>query len=144
MYIYTCTCHKNTLWILPLSFLSFSLPPSLLSLSLSFSSLFPQLIDMMGPLLKRPVIHNNFKGKYPVLVRMVNEELDAIKTVYDSQLSLAQSPSGPHVHKNMPKVAGVLRWSQELRERTNLAVEKLRDIEHGYACVCVCVCASHV
>lgn len=87
---------------------------------------------MMGSLLKRPIIHNNFKGKYPLLVKMVNEELDSIKSIYDQQLSLAQSPSGAHIHKNMPKVAGVLRWSQELRERTNLAVERLRDIDHGY------------
>ena len=63
---------------------------------------------------------------------MVNEELDSIKSIYDQQLSLAQSPSGAHVHKNMLKVAGVLRWSQELEEQTNLVAERLKDIDHGY------------
>lgn len=86
---------------------------------------------MMGSLLQRPVIDNNFKFKYSVLVEMVNKELDAIKILFDTQLALTQTPAGPHVHKNMPRVGGVLRWSQELRERTNLAVDRLKGVNHG-------------
>lgn len=87
---------------------------------------------MMGSLIQRPVIHNNFQHKYPILLDMINEELDAIKKLFDHQVAMAQAPSGPIIHKNMPKVAGILRWSQELRERSQLSVEKLRTINHGY------------
>jgi dynein heavy chain len=88
-----------------------------------------KLIDMMGTLLHRPLVHENFKIKYPLLVKMVNEELDVIKKLYNHQISLSQTANGIHVHKNMPKVAGTLRWSQELKERTKLTVDKLRSLD---------------
>ena len=86
---------------------------------------------MMGTLIERPAIHNNFRHKYPVLFSMCDQELDVVKRLYDQQLVLMNSPSGPAVHKNMPPVAGVLRWSQELRERIQLVIGKLRTINHG-------------
>lgn len=86
---------------------------------------------MMGTLIHRPLVDINFKVKYPILVDMVNDELDLVKKVFDRQLAQAQTPSGPIIHKNMPKVAGLLRWSNELRERSQSAVTKLRALNHG-------------
>ena len=86
---------------------------------------------MMGTLIERPAIHNNFRHKYPVLLAMCDQELDVVKRLYDQQLALMNGSSGPSVHKNMPPVAGVLRWSQELRERIQLVIGKLRNINHG-------------
>ena len=86
---------------------------------------------MMGTIIHRPLVDSNFKIKYPILVDMVNDELDSIKKVFDHQLTLSQTPAGPHIHKNMPKVAGALRWSQELKERTNLSATRLKTLNHG-------------
>ena len=109
-----------------------------------------QLIDMIGSLLDRSVIHKNFQHKYPILVNMCNNELNSVKKLFDQQLALSKTASGPVINKNMPRVAGVLRWSQELKERIQLPMEKLKTIEHGfvihahyactYTCACTCTC----
>ena len=87
---------------------------------------------MIGSLLDRSVIHKNFQHKYPILVNMCNNELNSVKKLFDQQLALSKTASGPVVNKNMPRVAGVLRWSQELKERIQLPMEKLKTIEHGF------------
>ncbi len=86
---------------------------------------------MMGTLLFRPIIQEKFKHKYPILTRMVEEDLDGVKRLYDIQMGLVET-TGPYLNKNMPHVAGLLRWSQELRERVQSSVEKLRTLNHGY------------
>ena len=86
---------------------------------------------MMGTLIERPLIANNFKHKYPILLNMCNEELDLIKRMFDKQMALMNTSSGPVVHKNMPRVAGLLRWSQELSERMGLMMSKVKSLNHG-------------
>ena len=39
--------------------------------------------------------------------------------------------SGPMLHKNMPRVAGMLKWCQELRDRVNSSLDKLRSLDKG-------------
>ena len=62
---------------------------------------------------------------------------------------------GPCINKNMPPVAGLMRWSQEFRERIEGVMVKIRTLNHGYAltplvnmqsCVTVinCACKSCV
>ena len=85
---------------------------------------------MMGTLLERPIIRENFKYKSALLLEMVNKEMDAVKKLFDYQLSLAQT-TGPVINKNMPRVAGVLKWCQEIRERVHLSIDKLRAVNHG-------------
>ena len=91
-----------------------------------------KLFEMMGPLLERPIIHEDFKHKYSILLSMYNQELEQAKIIFDDQMKAAQSPSGPVINKNMPPVAGALKWAQELRERIGWGMEKLRAINHGY------------
>ena len=62
---------------------------------------------------------------------MYNMELDEAKKIYDRQLALRHSPAGPAINKNMPSVAGLLKWSLELRERVEGHMEKLRAVNHG-------------
>ena len=85
---------------------------------------------MMGTLLERPIIREKFEHKYLILLQMVNQEMDAVKKLFDNQLSLAQT-TGPVINKNMPRVAGVLKWCQEIRERVHLSIDKLRAVNHG-------------
>lgn len=90
-----------------------------------------KLFEMMGPLLERPIIERDFCKKYPILLSMYSEELDRAKAIYDRQMEAVQSPSGPVINKNMPRVAGLLKWTQELTERIGNSMEKLKNINHG-------------
>ena len=90
-----------------------------------------KLLEMMGNLLERPLIHKDFQYKYPLLLTMYNQELDDAKKIYDRQLGLKHTPAGPAINKNMPSVAGLLKWSQELRERVDSHMEKMKKVNHG-------------
>ncbi len=87
---------------------------------------------MVGSLLERPAIDQKFQNQYTVLVDMCDKGLSEVKRLFDVQMVRAKSPSGPAVNKNMPPTAGALRWCQELKERAQLSLEKLKRIEHGY------------
>ena len=86
---------------------------------------------MLGTLLERPLISRDFQNKYPKLISMYNLELDEAKLIFDRQLLLTQSPEGPVINKNMPYVAGLLKWSKELRDRVDSGMSKLKTINHG-------------
>ena len=99
-----------------------------------FSVVFPfslQLIEMMGSLIERPLIHKDFQHNYSTLIQMLNEELDCAKLIYDQQLALAKTPAGPMLNKNMPRVAGILRWAKELQDRVDSGMEKMSTLNHG-------------
>lgn len=86
-----------------------------------------KLIDIFGSLLDRPMINSDFESKYPMLLKMVEVELDKAKIVFDNKMALEvenndQLASG----KNMPVVAGTLRWAQQLRLRYQTPVNSLK------------------
>ena len=90
-----------------------------------------KLFEMLGSLVERPLIHRDFRYKYPVLLELVSQDLDSAKLIFDHQMELMKSPEGPVINKNMPHIAGLLRWSQELRERVDQYIEKLKIVNHG-------------
>ena len=90
-----------------------------------------KLFEMMGPLLERPLIQRDFHFKYPIVLSMYSEELDQAKVIFDRQMEAIQSVSGPVINKNMPRVAGLLTWTHELKERIGGGMEKLKQINHG-------------
>ena len=85
----------------------------------------------MGSLIDRPLIHKDFQHNYSSLVHMYNNELDCAKMIFDQQLDKAQTPTGPTLNKNMPQVAGILKWAKELRDRVDYGMEKLKNLNHG-------------
>ena len=90
-----------------------------------------KLIEMLGSLLERPLVSCDFQPKYAKLLTMFNKELDNAKTVFDNQVLLLDSPTGPVVNKNMPHVAGVTGWCRQLRERVEGSMTRLKTINHG-------------
>jgi dynein heavy chain len=50
-----------------------------------------QLLEMMGLLIERPLVHRDFQAKYPLLLSMYNQELDHSKAIFNQQLALNRS-----------------------------------------------------
>ena len=86
----------------------------------------------MGSLLDRPLIKADFEEKYPILVSMMNKELDTAKEIYDQQVATKGSHGKVPIHKNMPTVTGALKWAQELRERISSPMSSFKHLEHPY------------
>ena len=80
----------------------------------------------------RPLIHADFEYKYPIMLKMYEEELDEAKIIFDTQMLVSNEEETPPINKNMPHVAGALKWSQELRDRITKPMQALKlSVNHG-------------
>ncbi|CAF94150.1 unnamed protein product, partial [Tetraodon nigroviridis] len=99
-----------------------------------------KVLDMFGSLLERPLVAAYAMTQYPCLVTMFDEELDCCMLIYDTHLQTSQelvmvinSLCSALVNKNMPAVAGGLRWAQELQQRIQTPFSKFRHL--SYPCL---------
>ncbi|NXY46192.1 DYH9 protein, partial [Ceuthmochares aereus] len=97
-----------------------------------------KLLCMFGSLLERPIIAADAAGKYSVLISMFSSALDQAKLIYSRHIQAELELGSAPVHKNMPPVAGALRWAQELRAEIQVPFDHLRRITH----LCVSVLAK--
>ncbi|XP_074871093.1 dynein axonemal heavy chain 9 [Carettochelys insculpta] len=91
-----------------------------------------KLLDMFGSLLERPAMAASVSNKYPRLVAMFDRDLDDAKLIYLRHIQEEKELGCPAVHRNMPLVAGALRWAQELRDRVQVPFHHVRRIAHPY------------
>ncbi|XP_015241536.1 PREDICTED: dynein heavy chain 11, axonemal-like isoform X3 [Cyprinodon variegatus] len=83
--------------------------------SKSLTSAF-KLLKIFGSLLERPRLQKLFSTDYNTLLAMLNQEIDHCQVSLDQHREGLQSDCAV-LGKNMPSVAGNLKWSQELRSR---------------------------
>ena len=76
----------------------------------------------------RIYVHAYFVYVLQRLLELYSKDLQEVKLIFDDQIALSQTPSGPLLNKNMPRVAGSLKWSQQLKERVKGGMEKLRAV----------------
>jgi len=89
-----------------------------------------QLIEILGGLLDRPLIRHDFNDHYTEIIQMMDDELNAVKQLYDEHMNSISETGVMPLHKNMPPVAGRLQWVQEMRQRISLPMASFRRIEH--------------
>ncbi|KAL6475225.1 hypothetical protein MHYP_G00162650 [Metynnis hypsauchen] len=89
-----------------------------------------KVLDMFGSLLERPLIGADAQKKYPALITMFDKELDCCKTLYKRHMQSDEELGYTHVNKNMPVVAGGLKWAQQLQERIQIPYNNFRYISH--------------
>ena len=84
------------------------------------------MVDIFGSLLDRPLINDDFKSRYPCLMKMIEEDLDEVKKIFDNRVSEETETGLVSVNKNMPTVAGALKWAQELRNRLKTPLNNMK------------------
>ncbi|XP_008068583.1 dynein heavy chain 17, axonemal [Carlito syrichta] len=89
-----------------------------------------KFLYMCGGLLERPLILAEVVPRYSGMLEMFDAELDNAKILYDAQMAASAEGNIPPIHKNMPPVAGQLKWSLELQERLEVSMNHLKHIEH--------------
>lgn len=62
-------------------------------------------------------------------MEMYSQDLDAAKVILDNQIASSETLVGPFLNKNMPKVAGSLQWSQQLRARVEGVMKRLMSLD---------------
>ncbi|KAE8291050.1 Dynein heavy chain 11, axonemal Axonemal beta dynein heavy chain 11 Ciliary dynein heavy chain 11 [Larimichthys crocea] len=88
-----------------------------------------KLLKIFSTLLERPRIHQLFSPNYSVLLTMFNQEVDHCQFILDQHRDGLQSGCAV-LGKNMPSVAGNLKWSQELRNRILTDRSNLCQLAH--------------
>ena len=83
-----------------------------------------KLLAISGTLIERPVIKEDFDGKYKVLLNQFDLELNQAKSIFD------ESHLDPPLHKNQPPTAGRLKWANELLRRIQEPRERFNLIDH--------------
>ncbi|KAI8492613.1 Dynein heavy chain 9, axonemal, partial [Branchiostoma belcheri] len=90
-----------------------------------------KLLDIFGSLLERPIITEDTNSRYPTILSMYDRDLDTAKQMYDRYMTEEKANGGiPPVHKNMPPIAGALKWTQELRDRITQPMSNLKNLNH--------------
>ncbi|XP_070082664.1 dynein axonemal heavy chain 9 isoform X4 [Equus caballus] len=89
-----------------------------------------KLLDVAGNLLERPLVAQDASDKYLVLIQMFNQDLDTVRIIYSQHVQEEAELGFSSVHKNMPAVAGGLRWAQELRQRIQGPFDNFRRMTH--------------
>ncbi|KAF6093353.1 dynein axonemal heavy chain 9 [Phyllostomus discolor] len=89
-----------------------------------------KLLDIAGNLLERPLVARDVSDKYLVLIQMFNQELDTVRIIYGQHVQEKAELGFSAVHKNMPSVAGGLRWAQELRQRIEGPFNNFERVTH--------------
>ncbi|XP_034427399.1 dynein heavy chain 9, axonemal [Hippoglossus hippoglossus] len=87
-----------------------------------------KVVDMFGSLLERPLVAADAVSRYPLLVTVFEKELNSCKLIYDKHIQLTEELGSPVVSKNMPPVAGGLRWAQSLQNRIQTQFSKFRHL----------------
>lgn len=89
------------------------------------------MLNMFGFFIKRPLIKEEMFEKYAIMVDMANRDLDDIKLIFDAHLNETEERGGfPYINKNMPLVAGELKWALEVTERMEVTMKYFRSFEH--------------
>lgn len=90
-----------------------------------------QLVHMFASVLERPLIRAEASPCYLALLGMFEAELESVKLLYETRFVTPPPPGGaPALHKNMPPVAGQLKWSLELQQRLEEPHKELLAIKH--------------
>uniref|UniRef100_A0A8B9NIU4 Dynein axonemal heavy chain 17 n=1 Tax=Accipiter nisus TaxID=211598 RepID=A0A8B9NIU4_9AVES len=90
-----------------------------------------KLVHMFASLLERPLIKAEVSPYYSALLGMFKAELENVKVLYDAQTASPPLHRGsPAINKNMPPVAGQLKWALELQQRLEGPHRDLFAISH--------------
>ncbi|XP_049809049.1 dynein beta chain, ciliary [Schistocerca nitens] len=89
-----------------------------------------KLVEIVGSVLDRPLIKQEFTGKYDAIVDMLDAEVTTSEELYEEQMGQLQRWGFMQVDKCMSPVAGALRWSDMLRKRISAPVNSFVALQH--------------
>ncbi|XP_045527512.1 dynein beta chain, ciliary-like [Pieris brassicae] len=85
---------------------------------------FFKFFQIIGDLFHRNIIKNELKPKLSRLVDFMHSNLDAVKEIFDEEMSkLTKGPERPMVDNYLPPVGGMLWWVYKLRRRIQTPME---------------------
>ena len=89
-----------------------------------------KLLQIFGNLIQRNLIAQELSDRMPVLVTMLNQEMDECKVIYTKQMNRISKKGKALVDRNMPAMTGQLKWATELKAKMSFSVKSFKDLNH--------------
>ncbi|XP_023295612.2 dynein beta chain, ciliary isoform X2 [Lucilia cuprina] len=89
-----------------------------------------KLINIVGSVLERPKIKEQFTQKYAEIVRMLDEELYVCETIYERQMFMRTDNLTLYPEYNCPPAAAFIRWCSQLERRITVPVKQFQALQH--------------
>ena len=89
-----------------------------------------KLLQIFGNLIQRSLIAQELSDRMPILVDLLNQEMDEGKVIYTKQMNRISKKGKALVDKNMPPMCGQLKWAQELKSKMSFSVKSFKELNH--------------
>lgn len=89
-----------------------------------------QLISIVGSVLDRPKIKEEFTNKYTEILKMLDEEMTMCEDIYKMQMNHKRMNGYLFVDRSCPPVTGSLRWVMQLTGRITPPINSFQALQH--------------
>lgn len=90
-----------------------------------------KLISIVGSVLDRPKIEEEFTNKYCEVLLMLDEEISCCEQIYYNQMKYKMEYGHLFTDRSFPIVTGTLRWIRQLANRLTVPVKSFRSLQHS-------------
>lgn len=101
-----------------------------------FLSVDHKLINIVGSVLERPKIKEQFTKKYDEIVRLLDEELTMCEEIYEQQMFMRSDNKCLYPEYNCPPAAAFIRWCSQLERRITVPIQHFQALQHEYIFIC--------
>lgn len=89
-----------------------------------------KLINIVGSVLDRPKIKEEFTNKYSEIIKMLDVEITMCEDIYLMQMDVHQREGHIFVDRSCPPVTASLRWVHQLGGRVSAPVKNFQALQH--------------
>lgn len=89
-----------------------------------------KLISIVGSVLDRPKIKQEFTNKYSEILMMLDEEMTTCEDIYDHQMAYRAEKGYLFVDRSFPTTTSALRWVRQLGARISAPIKNFQSLRH--------------
>lgn len=89
-----------------------------------------KLVSIVGSVLDRPKIKQEFTNKYGEVLQMLDKEIESCETIYANQMKFQRENGYLFTDRSMPTVTAALRWCKQLSARVTAPVNNFKTLQH--------------
>ena len=89
------------------------------------------MISIVGSVLDRPKIKEEFTNKYTEILKMLDTEMSMCEEIFRMQIHHKRQHGYLFVDRSCPPVTGSLRWVLQLTGRITPPIKSFRALQHS-------------
>ncbi|XP_037924668.1 dynein beta chain, ciliary isoform X3 [Hermetia illucens] len=90
-----------------------------------------KLISIVGSVLDRPKIKEEFTNKYSEILRMLDEEMTMCENIYETQMQYRKENKFLFVDRSCPPETACMRWCSQLGSRISAPIKSFQALQHS-------------